>query len=272
MLREEQPTFWRSNRTTSARTGSRAPGADRRVAEGRALRARRRPAARAHAPRGKGGPAAAGPRRRRAARADLPALRGPPTRREPGRRARARGRRREALASLRADAIVEAFADRQLMIADGHHRYETTVEYAQAGGSPWMMVVLVSTSDPGLTIFPTHRTAASFDASTVRYLRTERPARCARDASRGQACDSRVHARPGRGRGGRAWTARHAARRVARLGCRVHGVRRRGDRSGRRGSRRGGVPASPDEDETSSRLRSAARCCRRRRRTSIPSY
>jgi len=63
------------------------------------------------------------------------------------------------------DAIVEAFTDRQLMIADGHHRYETTVEYAQGGGSPWLMVVLVSTSDPGLTIFPTHRTAAQFDAS-----------------------------------------------------------------------------------------------------------
>jgi uncharacterized protein (DUF1015 family) len=62
------------------------------------------------------------------------------------------------------DAIVDAFADRQLMIADGHHRYETTVEYAQSGGSPWLMVVLVSTTDPGLTIFPTHRTAARFDA------------------------------------------------------------------------------------------------------------
>ena len=63
------------------------------------------------------------------------------------------------------DAIVDAYADRQLMIADGHHRYETTVEYAQGGGSPWLMAVLVSTSDPGLTIFPTHRTAAHFDAS-----------------------------------------------------------------------------------------------------------
>ena len=61
------------------------------------------------------------------------------------------------------DAIVEAFRDRQLMIADGHHRYETTVEYASRGGSPWLMVVLVSTSDPGLTIFPTHRTARQFD-------------------------------------------------------------------------------------------------------------
>jgi len=65
------------------------------------------------------------------------------------------------------DAIVDAFADRQLLIADGHHRYETAVEYAKSGGSPWLMVVLVSTSDPGLTIFPTHRTAASFDAAAL---------------------------------------------------------------------------------------------------------
>ena len=63
------------------------------------------------------------------------------------------------------DAVVEAFRDRQLLIADGHHRYETTVEYAQAGGSPWLMVVLVSTTDPGLTIFPTHRIASRFDPS-----------------------------------------------------------------------------------------------------------
>ena len=55
------------------------------------------------------------------------------------------------------DAIVEAFRDRQLLIADGHHRYETTVEYAKSGGSPWLMVVLVSKTDPGLMIFPTHR-------------------------------------------------------------------------------------------------------------------
>ena len=65
------------------------------------------------------------------------------------------------------DLIVDAFRDRQLLIADGHHRYETTVEYAAAGGSPWLMVVLVSTTDPGLMIFPTHRVAARFDPSNT---------------------------------------------------------------------------------------------------------
>jgi uncharacterized protein (DUF1015 family) len=63
------------------------------------------------------------------------------------------------------DAIVDAFADRQLLIADGHHRYEATVEYAAQGGSPWLMVVLVSTTDPGLTIFPTHRIAGRYEPS-----------------------------------------------------------------------------------------------------------
>jgi uncharacterized protein (DUF1015 family) len=46
------------------------------------------------------------------------------------------------------------FAETQLLIADGHHRYETALE---AGLD--IPVVLVSTSDPGLTIFPTHRVA-----------------------------------------------------------------------------------------------------------------
>ena len=63
------------------------------------------------------------------------------------------------------DGIVEAFRSRPLLIADGHHRYETALEYADQGGSPWLMVVLVSTTDPGLTIFPTHRLAATFDAT-----------------------------------------------------------------------------------------------------------
>ena len=56
--------------------------------------------------------------------------------------------------------IGAAFADKQLLIADGHHRYETALAYAAEQGTPEsarMMVVLVSTSDPGLEIFPTHR-------------------------------------------------------------------------------------------------------------------
>jgi uncharacterized protein (DUF1015 family) len=56
--------------------------------------------------------------------------------------------------------LVRAFDDKQLLIADGHHRYETALAYAEEEGTPasaQMLVVLVSTDDPGLEIFPTHR-------------------------------------------------------------------------------------------------------------------
>jgi len=61
---------------------------------------------------------------------------------------------------LPADGISEAFADRQLLIADGHHRYETALAYHQEAGtseSAYVLAVLVSLEDPGLMIFPTHR-------------------------------------------------------------------------------------------------------------------
>jgi len=59
--------------------------------------------------------------------------------------------------------VTEALADLQLLIADGHHRYETAVAFAQEEGTAaaaQMLVVLVSTHDPGLEIFPTHRVFA----------------------------------------------------------------------------------------------------------------
>jgi uncharacterized protein (DUF1015 family) len=52
-----------------------------------------------------------------------------------------------------------SFESTELLIADGHHRYETAVAYAEEGGSPYLMVVLVPTEQEGLTIFPTHRMA-----------------------------------------------------------------------------------------------------------------
>ncbi len=58
-------------------------------------------------------------------------------------------------------AVTEALAGAELLIADGHHRYETARAYAaehpdepQAG---WVLMCLVALEDPGLTVFPTHR-------------------------------------------------------------------------------------------------------------------
>ncbi|HEX7255902.1 MAG TPA: DUF1015 domain-containing protein [Gaiellaceae bacterium] len=60
------------------------------------------------------------------------------------------------------DGIADAFADKQLLIADGHHRYETAV----ASGAEDILVVLVSTDDPGLMIFPTHRIAERLNGTS----------------------------------------------------------------------------------------------------------
>jgi hypothetical protein len=53
-----------------------------------------------------------------------------------------------------------ALADAQLLIADGHHRYET----AQAAGAERMLVVICPTEQEGMTIFPTHRLAQHVDS------------------------------------------------------------------------------------------------------------
>jgi uncharacterized protein (DUF1015 family) len=59
------------------------------------------------------------------------------------------------------DRVRAALADSELLIADGHHRYETARVYAEEVGGEgehrWVLMFLCSLSDPGLTIFPTHR-------------------------------------------------------------------------------------------------------------------
>jgi len=51
-------------------------------------------------------------------------------------------------------------AGAQLLIADGHHRYETALAFHEEDGTEataWMLAVVVPTEQEGLTIFPTHR-------------------------------------------------------------------------------------------------------------------
>jgi uncharacterized protein (DUF1015 family) len=65
-------------------------------------------------------------------------------------------------------AIVQGIARSTLLIADGHHRYETALRYSQEvdvshPGKPdraehhWFMTFLVNGDDPKLCVFPTHR-------------------------------------------------------------------------------------------------------------------
>jgi uncharacterized protein (DUF1015 family) len=66
--------------------------------------------------------------------------------------------------SADAEVIAElqmTLADAELLIADGHHRYETARVYAdEVGGEGdhrYVLMLLCSLSDPGLLVFPTHR-------------------------------------------------------------------------------------------------------------------
>ena len=64
-------------------------------------------------------------------------------------------------------AICDDFSDRKLYIADGHHRYETALNFrnwcreqglAKEGDDPdYLMMMLVDMEHDGLVVFPTHR-------------------------------------------------------------------------------------------------------------------
>jgi uncharacterized protein (DUF1015 family) len=68
------------------------------------------------------------------------------------------------------DSVAAAMADRQLLIADGHHRYETAVAFREEDGADSMMVVLVGIDQDGLEIFPTHRIAERMPGGAVNRL------------------------------------------------------------------------------------------------------
>jgi uncharacterized protein (DUF1015 family) len=65
------------------------------------------------------------------------------------------------------EAVLGALAEAELLIADGHHRYETARAYAQEIGGEgehrYVLMCLVALEDPGLTVFPTHRLVGGLD-------------------------------------------------------------------------------------------------------------
>ena len=59
--------------------------------------------------------------------------------------------------------IQAAIAPQKLYIADGHHRYETSLAFRDEAGteaSKYVMATLVDMNDPGLVVLPTHRTVS----------------------------------------------------------------------------------------------------------------
>ncbi len=85
----------------------------------------------------------------------------------------------------RVGTIQQAMADQKLVIADGHHRYETAINYRNERRSQvlhpdpnapyeFAMMTFINTRSEGLTILPTHRVAANLHdfswPSVRRYL------------------------------------------------------------------------------------------------------
>ncbi len=70
------------------------------------------------------------------------------------------------------DAVTEALAPAELLIADGHHRYETARVYADEiggdGAHRYTLMALTSLDDPGLTVFATHRLLSGLAGDSAR--------------------------------------------------------------------------------------------------------
>lgn len=84
------------------------------------------------------------------------------------------------------DHVTTAMADKQIYIADGHHRYETALVYRDwaAENTPgfssehpanYIMMCLSSMEDPGLVILPAHRMLRRIDATMRKRLLAEAP-------------------------------------------------------------------------------------------------
>lgn len=72
-------------------------------------------------------------------------------------------------------AVTECLAGAQLLIADGHHRYETARAFRdEVGGEGlhnYTLMSLTGLDDPGLTVFPTHRLLSGFADDPERQQR-----------------------------------------------------------------------------------------------------
>ena len=81
--------------------------------------------------------------------------------------------------------IQDFFAQRQLYIADGHHRYETALAYRQEileqrhelhpeDATNFVLMALIDLDDPGLFMLPTHRLLFGLEQETLEKLSAQR--------------------------------------------------------------------------------------------------
>jgi uncharacterized protein (DUF1015 family) len=96
-------------------------------------------------------------------------------------------------------AVQAATAPAELLIADGHHRYETMQAYAEEVGGEgehrYILMCLVALEDPGLTVFPTHRLVRGLDDARRNSLEEA----LARDFEITEVSPAELTPEPGRG-------------------------------------------------------------------------
>ncbi|OPY33701.1 MAG: hypothetical protein A4E32_00628 [Methanomassiliicoccales archaeon PtaU1.Bin124] len=67
------------------------------------------------------------------------------------------------------EKIRKRLADKRMLIADGHHRYETSCRYAQENigdrKKGFVLATIVASNDPGMIVRPTHRLLAGLKRS-----------------------------------------------------------------------------------------------------------
>jgi uncharacterized protein (DUF1015 family) len=73
------------------------------------------------------------------------------------------------------EEVAELLSEAQLLIADGHHRYETAIAYRDeiGGEGPhnYTLMALTGLDDPGLSVYPTHRLLSGFAEDPERQRR-----------------------------------------------------------------------------------------------------
>lgn len=85
-------------------------------------------------------------------------------------------------------SIVDFFLQRQLYIADGHHRYETALQYRDeirnqrrelldADAANFVLMALIDLDDPGLLVLPTHRLLFNLKPEALQNVTSENLAR-----------------------------------------------------------------------------------------------
>ena len=85
-------------------------------------------------------------------------------------------------------SIVDFFLHRQLYIADGHHRYETALQYRDevreqrhelldTDAANFVLMALIDLDDPGLLVLPTHRLLFNLNPQALQHLSSEKLAR-----------------------------------------------------------------------------------------------